>query len=194
MRSRWFLVPTRNQSWNVGSVARLVISKGIAVVVKRTTRMLVVQDRGLRTNPKTKGLFMIKYSPYNHRQNVVAERKIELLRNWLIPYYLTQNPYYEAMSISCVLFGKEAIDDEIGSIMENNTWVLSDLPPGCKSLGCKWIFKRKMKVDGTIDKFKARLVIQGFRQKERMLTSDPMHQLLVSLFRIVVSLAALHIC
>ncbi|GJY02590.1 zinc finger, CCHC-type containing protein [Tanacetum coccineum] len=60
----------------------------------------------------------------------------------------------------------KAIDDEIGSIMENNTWVLSDLPPGCKPLGCKWIFKRKMKVDGTIDKFKARLVIQGFRQKE----------------------------
>ncbi|GJU97058.1 zinc finger, CCHC-type containing protein [Tanacetum coccineum] len=61
---------------------------------------------------------------------------------------------------------KEAIDDEIGATMENNTWVLSDLPPGCKHLGCKWIFKRKMKVDGTIDKFKARLVIQGFRQKE----------------------------
>nr|GEV06564.1 zinc finger, CCHC-type [Tanacetum cinerariifolium] len=63
---------------------------------------------------------------------------------------------------------KEAIDDEIGSIMENNTWVLSDLPPGCKPLGCKWIFKRKMKVDGTVDKFQARLVIQGFRQKERI--------------------------
>ncbi|GJV93957.1 zinc finger, CCHC-type containing protein [Tanacetum coccineum] len=61
---------------------------------------------------------------------------------------------------------KEAIDDEIDSIMENDTWVLSDLPPGCKPSGCKWIFKRKMKVDGTIDKFKARLVIQGFRQKE----------------------------
>nr|GEW77296.1 zinc finger, CCHC-type [Tanacetum cinerariifolium] len=55
---------------------------------------------------------------------------------------------------------KEAIDDEIGSIMENNTWVLSDLPPGCKPLGCKWIFKRKTKVNGIIDKFKARLVIQ----------------------------------
>nr|GEU56410.1 zinc finger, CCHC-type [Tanacetum cinerariifolium] len=61
---------------------------------------------------------------------------------------------------------KEAIDGEIGSIMENNTWVLSDLPLGCKPLGCKWIFKRKMKVDGTIDKFKARFIIQGFRQKE----------------------------
>ncbi|GJW42718.1 hypothetical protein Tco_0071517 [Tanacetum coccineum] len=49
---------------------------------------------------------------------------------------------------SDVAFWKEVVDDEIGSIMENNTWVLSDLPPGCKPLGCKWIFKRKMKVDG----------------------------------------------
>nr|GEW24687.1 retrovirus-related Pol polyprotein from transposon TNT 1-94 [Tanacetum cinerariifolium] len=73
---------------------------------------------------------------------------------------------HKAMKSRDVAFGKEAIDDEIGSIMENNTWVLFNLPPGCKPLGCKWIFKRKMKVDGTIDKFKARLVIQGFRQKE----------------------------
>nr|GEW28030.1 hypothetical protein [Tanacetum cinerariifolium] len=74
--------------------------------------------------------------------------------------------YNEAMQSQDVAFWKEAIDDETGSIMENNTWTLSNLPPGCKLLGCKWIFKRKMKVDGKIDKFKARLVIQGFRQKE----------------------------
>ncbi|GKB18368.1 zinc finger, CCHC-type containing protein [Tanacetum coccineum] len=29
--------------------------------------------------------------------------------------------------------------------MGNNTWVLTDLPPYGKPLGCKWIFKRKMK-------------------------------------------------
>ncbi|GJZ11301.1 zinc finger, CCHC-type containing protein [Tanacetum coccineum] len=59
----------------------------------------------------------------------------------------------------------KTINDEMDSIMGNNTWVLADLPPGCKPLGCKWIFKRKLKVDGTIEKFKARLVIQGFKQK-----------------------------
>nr|GEY37235.1 hypothetical protein [Tanacetum cinerariifolium] len=32
--------------------------------------------------------------------------------------------------------------------------VLADLPPGCKPLSCKWIFKRKLKVDGTIEKYK----------------------------------------
>nr|GEV45677.1 zinc finger, CCHC-type [Tanacetum cinerariifolium] len=74
--------------------------------------------------------------------------------------------YDEAMQSQDAAFWKEAIDDEIGHIMENNTWFLSDLPPGCKPLGCKWIFKRKLKVDGTIGKFKARLEIQGFREKE----------------------------
>nr|GFA21975.1 zinc finger, CCHC-type [Tanacetum cinerariifolium] len=83
-------------------------------------------------------------------------------------YSIKEDPrtYNEAMQSWDDAFWKEAIDDEIGSIMKNNTWVLSDLPPSCKHLGCKWIFKKKMKVDGTIDKFKARLVIQGFRQKE----------------------------
>ncbi|GJV13267.1 zinc finger, CCHC-type containing protein [Tanacetum coccineum] len=52
---------------------------------------------------------------------------------------------------------KEAINNKMDSIMGNNTWVLTDLPPGCRLLGCKWIFKRKMKVDGTVEKFKARL-------------------------------------
>ncbi|GJS73717.1 zinc finger, CCHC-type containing protein [Tanacetum coccineum] len=70
--------------------------------------------------------------------------------------------YNEAMHSRDAAFWKEAIDDEIGPIMENNTWVLSDLPQGCKPSGCKWIFKRKMKVDGTIDKFKARLVLMDY--------------------------------
>ncbi|GKE56666.1 zinc finger, CCHC-type containing protein, partial [Tanacetum coccineum] len=61
----------------------------------------------------------------------------------------------EAMKSQDVAFWKESINDEMDSIMGNNTWVLADLPPGCKPLGYKWIFKRKLKVDGTIKKFKA---------------------------------------
>ncbi|GJT40559.1 zinc finger, CCHC-type containing protein [Tanacetum coccineum] len=103
-------VPTRNQSWNVGSVARLVTSKGIAVVVKRITQMLVVREKGLRTNPKTKvdaiawwidsgatthirggdyiiqlffqsvGIIHETTAPYTPQQNGVAERKNRALK------------------------------------------------------------------------------------------------------------------
>ena len=60
----------------------------------------------------------------------------------------------------------EAVNDEINSIMQNHTWELVNLPPGNKPIGCKWIFKRKLQTNGTIDKYKAHLVAKGYRQKE----------------------------
>jgi hypothetical protein len=44
------------------------------------------------------------------------------------------------------------------SILTNGTWEICDLPVGCKPVGCKWVFKKKIKPDDTIDKFKTRLV------------------------------------
>ncbi|GJU48255.1 zinc finger, CCHC-type containing protein [Tanacetum coccineum] len=88
---------------------------------------------------------------------------------------------------------KEAINDEIDSIIGNNTWVLADLPPGCEPLGCKWIFKRKLKVDGTIEKFKARLVIQDFKQKSRIDFFDayaPVPH--ISTIRLLITIASIH--
>ncbi|KAL0284957.1 UNVERIFIED_CONTAM: Retrovirus-related Pol polyprotein from transposon TNT 1-94 [Sesamum angustifolium] len=61
---------------------------------------------------------------------------------------------------------KEAVKSEMDSIVSNGTWVLVDLPSGCTTIGCKWIFKKKLKPDGTVDKFKARLVAKDFKQKD----------------------------
>ena len=41
-----------------------------------------------------------------------------------------------------------------------------DFLPGCKPICSKWVFKRKRKVNGSIDKYKARLVIKGYIQTE----------------------------
>ncbi|KAF3660861.1 hypothetical protein FXO37_13199 [Capsicum annuum] len=70
------------------------------------------------------------------------------------------------MTSSDSSFWKEAVDSEIDSILSNHTWELVDLPPENKPLGSKWIFKWKMKTDGTIHKYKTRLVVKGFKQKE----------------------------
>nr|GEV69943.1 zinc finger, CCHC-type [Tanacetum cinerariifolium] len=72
----------------------------------------------------------------------------------------------------------------------NNTWVLADLPPGYKPLGCKWIFKRKLNVDGTIKNFKARLVIQGFRQKLGIYYFNT--YALVARIKLLIALASTH--
>ena len=71
-----------------------------------------------------------------------------------------------ALSSSDSTYWKEAVNSKIESILSNHTWELTDLFPGNKHLGSKWIFKRKMKPDGTIDKYKARLVVKGYRQRE----------------------------
>ena len=65
-------------------------------------------------------------------------------------------------------FWKEAIKSEVDSILQNHTWELVNLPSGCKPLRSKWIFKRKMKADGFIDKYKVKLVIKGYRQRESL--------------------------
>ncbi|XP_070049109.1 uncharacterized protein [Nicotiana tomentosiformis] len=71
--------------------------------------------------------------------------------------------FKEAMSSSEAQYWKEAVNSEIESILSNHTCELVDLPPGNKPLGSKWIFKRKMKANGTINTYKERLVVKGFR-------------------------------
>lgn len=74
--------------------------------------------------------------------------------------------YNEAMSSHDVVFWKEAIDDEMHSIITNQTWVLVDLPQNCKPIGCKWVFRRKLRPNGIIKKFKAGLVAKGCGEKD----------------------------
>nr|GEZ20909.1 zinc finger, CCHC-type [Tanacetum cinerariifolium] len=140
MRTIVVLVPTKNLSWNVESVVRLVTSKGIAVVLKRTTQMLVVREKGLRTNPKTKvdAIVVVVRLP-DPKRKTLGEKGIDCI---LVGYAEHSKAYRDDHSVD--------VPSEISEPRK----------------GCKWIFKRKMKVDGTVDKFKARLVIQGFRQKE----------------------------
>jgi hypothetical protein len=62
---------------------------------------------------------------------------------------------------------KEVVRSEMDSILFNGTWELVDRPYGCKPVDCKWVFKKKLRSDDTIDKYKARLVTKGYTQKER---------------------------
>ena len=55
--------------------------------------------------------------------------------------------YKEAMTSPEALSWKEVINSEVESILQNHTWELVDIPPGSKPIGCKWIFKRKLKAD-----------------------------------------------
>lgn len=70
------------------------------------------------------------------------------------------------MTLRDASFWKEAINDEMDSILSNQTWVLVDLPPSSKPISNKWVFRRKYNTDGSIQTFKARLVAKEFKQKQ----------------------------
>ncbi|KAG8502689.1 hypothetical protein CXB51_000482 [Gossypium anomalum] len=90
-------------------------------------------------------------------------------------------------------FWKEAINDEMDSIMGNQIWILIDLPPGSKPIGYKWIFKKKMKVDGTIQKFKARFVAKGFTQKQCINYFDTYALVeMIATIRLLISLTSIY--
>ena len=61
---------------------------------------------------------------------------------------------------------KEVMKKEYYSLIKNGTWNLVDPPFRTKPIGCKWVFKKKEKYDGSLDKHKSRLVENGFAQKE----------------------------
>lgn len=58
-----------------------------------------------------------------------------------------------------------AAQTEVDALEANKTWDLVQLPEGHKTVGSKWVFLIKRKADGTIDRYKARLVAQGFSQR-----------------------------
>jgi hypothetical protein len=73
----------------------------------------------------------------------------------------------EALSCAEKENWKKAIDSEMKSLIKNGTWKeVQSLPNGRTALPCKWIFKIKLNSQGGIERYKARLVIKGFKQIE----------------------------
>ena len=56
------------------------------------------------------------------------------------------------------------MEDEVKSLMNNETWIVVERPPGAKLLSAKWVFKKKDEPNGDI-RYKARLVACGYLQK-----------------------------
>jgi len=57
------------------------------------------------------------------------------------------------------------MNKEIYALQINNTCEEVPLPPNKRAISCKWVYKTKLKADGTLKRLKARLVIGGFTQQ-----------------------------
>ena len=54
------------------------------------------------------------------------------------------------------------MDRELESLRINDVWDLVELPKDRKAVGSKWVVKLKMNADSSVERYKARLVAQGF--------------------------------
>ncbi|KAL9361327.1 hypothetical protein Peur_044112 [Populus x canadensis] len=63
---------------------------------------------------------------------------------------------------------REAMSNELTTLMRHGNWDLVPPPAGCRPVSCKWVFRVKRTANDTIDRFKAQLVAKGFHQRPGM--------------------------
>lgn len=71
--------------------------------------------------------------------------------------------YKEARKYECWI---KAINSELGGLKHNETWNSLDHPHNIQPIGRKWVYKVNHKANGTIERYKARLVTKGYNQVE----------------------------
>nr|GEW73358.1 zinc finger, CCHC-type [Tanacetum cinerariifolium] len=131
--------------------------------------------------------------PKEVTEEVVQQPELELRKSKRNRIPKDFRPKFQLYLIERTRDEKEANNDEMDSIIGNNTWVLANLPPGCKPIGCKWIFKRKLKVDGAIEKFKAMLGIHGFKQKSGINYFDTYALVVrINIIRLLIAMTSIH--
>ena len=62
-------------------------------------------------------------------------------------------------------FWRTAMVEEFQALGDNHTWDVVLCPPIVKAISCKWIYSIKLCSDGTVDRYKARLVVLGNKQE-----------------------------
>jgi hypothetical protein len=86
---------------------------------------------------------------------------------------------------------KLVMDAEYDALMNNKTWHLVPPQKGRNVIDNKWVYKIKCKADGSLDRYKTRLVVKGFKQRYGIDYEDSFSPIVKSAtIRIVLSIAA----
>ncbi|KAJ3673974.1 hypothetical protein LUZ60_005966 [Juncus effusus] len=86
---------------------------------------------------------------------------------------------------------EDAMDEEMQALCKNKTWDPVLKPKGVDPVTCKWVYKLKRKADGSVERYKSRLVARGFSQRygeDYEETFSPVAK--ITSVRVVISMAA----
>lgn len=135
-------------------------SEDVAETVESEPESPVPLRRSQRSRPVRENWIQPPFSPSNYMSQS-THVKSDKTRRELPPEPLT---YAEAMRGPESDKWRQAAIDEYNSLIENQTWKLEPLPLDRKPIEGKWIFRRKLSADGSIERYKARFVVRGFKQ------------------------------
>ena len=130
-------------------------------------------DKIKRNISKSKNLNLDSndYEGVMTRSRFQAQRKQEMEQNnndkgsvGLVMLAIEPVSFKEAAECKDAAKWQEAMENEIDSLKQNDTFELVNLPPGRKTISSKWVYKLKLNKDGEINRYKARLVARGFTQ------------------------------
>jgi len=104
--------------------------------------------------------FLLCHSHHEHRSNVCLQDYDISLASVEVSDDLASTPstYQEANKSQNAPLWIKAMRNEYNAIIANDTYVLVPVPEGCKIVRSKWVYKIEYKANGTIDKYKARLI------------------------------------
>ncbi|KAH9670424.1 hypothetical protein KPL70_016984 [Citrus sinensis] len=74
--------------------------------------------------------------------------------------------FHEALNSSDVALWMTTMQEAIEALHKNKTWELVPLPRGRKAIGNKWVYKIKRDGNDQVERYRARLVVKGYAQKE----------------------------
>ena len=118
-------------------------------------------DESNEANTKEESLpFPSSYSITNFLayQKVSPQYKSFLapLHQTLIPKTVGETPKHRPW--------REAMNEVMGALVQNHTWDIVQKPIGKILVGCRWVFTIKYRSDGTLERYKARLVAKVYTQ------------------------------
>ena len=87
----------------------------------------------------------------------------------------------------------QAMVSELTILELKNTWSVVSLPVGQHAIGCKWVYKLKLKADGLVERQKARLGVKGYTQQKGVDFFDTFaHVVKLVTVNLLLALASIH--
>ena len=144
--------------------------------LNESTPVEIEQNEENMEEPDTEGENVIE--PDTEGENVIepeirrSNREIHCPDRYGVWIYNVNEQEREPMTVKEALDSSEkdkwryAMQKEIESMHTNDVWDLVKLPRDRQVVGNKWVFKKKIGADGSVERYKARLVAQGFSQRQ----------------------------